>query len=146
MVSSLEKKISQGYELHFHNYTNEVEFPNAFNHKISSWLLAAFKWETAFHSYKAIQTKIKNIIGAGQNLNWMWNFLILYISHCSLGKPCSHTILKKHKRKSWGFCPLEQIRRGDYYFFLFPCSLTNINFAFLFSIALCHAFFFNYAY
>lgn len=31
-----EKNISQGYEPHFHNYTNEPEFCNAFNHEISS--------------------------------------------------------------------------------------------------------------
>lgn len=50
----------------------------------------------------------------------MWNFLILYISHCSLGYPCSHAILKKHKRKSRTVYPLEQIRkRGCFFFFFF---------------------------
>lgn len=132
--------MSQGYEPHFHNYTNEAEFPNAFNHKISFWLLAAFKWGTSFHSYRAIQTKITNIVCTGQNLNWIWNFQILYVSHCSLGNPCSLEILKKHKRKNWGFCALKQIRAC---FFLFSCSLTNVNFMFLFSIVLHHAIFFT---
>lgn len=48
--------------------------------------------------------------------------------------------LKKHKRKNWGFCPLKQIRAC---FFLFSCSLTNVNFMFLFSIVLHHAIFFT---
>ena len=114
------KNISQSYEPHFHNYTNEVEFPNAFNHKISSWLLAAFTWESDFHSYKAIQTKIKKKTYYRGWPKFKLNMKLpnfLYFPLVSRKSLFIYNIERAQKEKLGILCTRTNYRKGDDFFF-----------------------------